>query len=383
MAAQKRRREAEAEAVHQAAIEWRAPHPPTDAGMPTNVCTTGATFQRILKRVCAASSCGREDPPVDMIAEAQRIIKKARASSGRHGSSLDIGGTLGEPVSNADVPAPSKTDEAVVGAEGSETNHSVADGSAGGDSFPDLCSGSLGREMVGELDGDESCGASSAAAKRAIGMEAGQVLNKAQWRAVDCESANGASSSAEAGVGAERSVTSDSAGDGSERARSGIGHEVAAKKNRSNQVDRGVSDPELGPPNASSTPRPFDPSRAADDRAGASEGVRVVGGARRADGGAGHPVVAVAICAATDDACESAAAKRASDDSSNLAATAAKRQAFDCERASCANEIAQQPSVRDDVDSLVSVQSSQKDSLGVTGQGVGQEEKPPPHPFTP
>ena len=201
------------------------------------------------------------------------MIKKARASGGRHGSSLDIGGTLCEPLSNADVPAPSKTDEAVVESDGSETNDSVADVSkrtssvnsnakaakrrksrqgdegagdpesfppqgvsnsppraasraagdragdpvgvrveseacrgdggvghpdARGDSSPDSCSGTLGREMFGEQDGGESSGAPSATAKRARDDGSDQVLSEAKWRAVESERANGASGSADA-----------------------------------------------------------------------------------------------------------------------------------------------------------------------------------------
>jgi hypothetical protein len=41
VAVQKRRREAEAEAIHQAAIEWRAPQPPTSTDAPKGVCTAG------------------------------------------------------------------------------------------------------------------------------------------------------------------------------------------------------------------------------------------------------------------------------------------------------------------------------------------------------
>ena len=70
------------------------------------------------------------------------------------------------------------------------------------------------------------------------------------------------------------------------------------------------------------------------------------------------------------------------------------RGSAECERASCANDTAAMNTVGEsegaehttcfsDSVSVSSARSSQKEFLGVIGQGVGQEEKPPPHPFAP
>ena len=50
----------------------------------------------------------------------------------------------------------------------------------------------------------------------------------------------------------------------------------------------------------------------------------------------------------------------------------------DREPASSASHPTQQPNACDGVDSVVRVVNCRKESLGVTGPGVGQEEKPPP-----
>ena len=94
VAVQNRRREATKVAIDQAALEWRAPVTTTSVvhqlSASDAVLTAGA-FDRILKRLRAASDDGHDgdhaakvlatsanDPPVDILAEARRILKRAR-----------------------------------------------------------------------------------------------------------------------------------------------------------------------------------------------------------------------------------------------------------------------------------------------------------------
>ena len=284
---------------------------------------------------------------------------------------MDIGVTLGDPLSNADAPATSRADSG------------------------------------------EPCGAPSVAPKRARDDEVGQELNTAKWRAVECDSANGASGSADVEV--ETCRADDSAGH----------PDVAVATCAATTVVDGIGVGGAGHPDAANE----SPSHFIN-----SEECIVQDGA-------------VAACAATEGACESAAAKRAldtssrklacvakrrageyeraswasandescldsfsetlvrevvgepeggatsgaastpaniaSDDGSNLVLSAANWRAIDSERAKGASVSAEAQRESDDIDIDVSVQDCQRESLGVAGQGVGQEEKPPPHPFTP
>ena len=117
------------------------------------------------------------------------------------------------------------------------------------------------------------------------------------------------------------------AGDGSKRALSDVANDAAAKRARDSRAN---------------------PNFARDDRAVASVAVRVDDGACSAAGVTGYSVEATAL--QPDEA---------------ACATAGPTSRFG------------------DVVSLVNAHTDQKEFLGVPGQGVGQEEKPPPRPFAP
>ena len=156
-------------------------------------------------------------------------------------------------------------------------------------------------------------------------------------------------------------------------------------------------------------------SRTAGDRAGDPVGVRVESGACRGNVCVSHQdaerdSVPVKTFGEQDgdvsSGAASATAKRARDGGSDRLLSEAKwraveseradgaRGSAECERASCASDTAARNTVGDSVGvvhstrvsdkvSVSSARSSQKEFLGVIGQGVGQEEKPPPHPFAP
>jgi len=472
VAVQKRRREAEAEAIHQAAIQWRAPPPTTSTDAPKGVCTAGVVFQRILKRVRAASctnACAPAVAPVDVFAEARSIMKKARASSvdmksatktmqaasessgsGLHpakasdnvqrttkssrsdwddqaSASVNVaGGTknfrqdnswisqsagddktvhpsalpqpryfqihepvvtfvLGDGVSDKDESDVSDVGSHVASREGltidsvhaaassSNSTHPPAEPNAAVQSIPADAKAGCGKQGV----------APCAAPKRARDDQCGQQLSVAKWQALEVDVARGAGSStdgdgaaarvdidaghpgvdasekakatikkirsdasdvllgkrgvrksasgdicmSEAGADAAQCAASEVAGVGSKRAISDGANDAAAKRAR----DSGAN-----------------PNCERDDRAVASVAVRVDDGACSAAGVAGHPVGATALHP---------------------------------EEVTCVT--AEPTSSFCDVVSLVNARSSQKECLGVIGQGDGQEEKPPPHPFAP